>query len=168
MSVEQAGPMDLKTSSTRELLGLYGSILEELLSRGVIRTRNSPVGDYAERLVAKALNGALEPNSTASWDLVTPAGKRVQVKCRVVGPATSRSAKFSPFRSYNFDSSVFVVLEQGTYEVVSAISVPSASVEAKARFSPHVAGASITLGTNLLSLVGARDLTDLVRAAAEA
>lgn len=103
--------------STRELLALYGGILDELLARDVIRTRNSPVGDYAEYVVARALEGVLAPNSTASWDVNTPSGERVQVKCRVVGPGTSRSAKFSPFRSYAFDSCVFVLLDQGTYNV---------------------------------------------------
>lgn len=157
--------MDLRRMSTRELLALYGGILDELLRRGTIRTRNSPVGDYAEALVATALNGTLVPNSTRSWDVTTATGERIQVKCRVVGPKTARSAKFSTFRSFDFDACVFVVLEESTYAVVSAVSVPGPVVSAKARFSQHVAGSSISIGANLLSLDGAVDLTELVRAA---
>lgn len=154
--------------SAREPLALYGGILDELLSRGVIRTRNSPVGDYAEHLVATALDGTLEPNSNRSWDVTTANGEHVQVKCRVIGPKTARSAKFSAFRSFDFDSCTFVVLEESTYAVVSAVSVPGTVVSAKARFSQHVAGSYISIGANLLAFDGARDVTEDVRAAAVA
>lgn len=46
----------LLTSLTHlELLSLHSEILAELHSRGVIRTKNNPVGDYAEWLVSEAL-----------------------------------------------------------------------------------------------------------------
>lgn len=95
------------------------------------------------------------PTPRAPWDVTTATGEHVHIKCRVVGPKTGHSAKFSAFRSYDFDTAVFVVLAESTYEVVSAFSVLSASVEAKARFSGHIAGSFLSIGTNLMSLTGA-------------
>ena len=44
----------LEAVPTAELMSRYAQILEELRHRAVIRTRNSPVGDYAEFLFAKS------------------------------------------------------------------------------------------------------------------
>ncbi len=158
---------DLTGLTSRDLLALYAQILDELMRRNLIRTRNAPAGDYAEALVARALGGTLEPNSTKSWDVTTRTGQRVQVKARVVGPSTHSSAKYSAFRSWAFDTAVFVTFDQGTYEVKSAISVPVDSIEGKARYSSHIAGSMISIGTNLLALPGAEDITTLVRAVSE-
>lgn len=160
---------DLSSLSPRDLLSIYARILDELLRRNLIRTRNAPAGDYAEALVARALNGTLEPNSTKSWDVTTQTGQRVQVKARVVGPSTRMSAKHSVFRSwgFDFDIPVFVTFDQETYVVTSAVSVPVASVEGTARFSSHVAGSTLRIGTNMLALDGAEDITTLVKAASE-
>ena len=54
---------DLSTLSESGLFSLYRAILSELKHRGVIRTENAPVGDYAQYLVATALGGQLAPNS---------------------------------------------------------------------------------------------------------
>jgi hypothetical protein len=50
---------DLSAFSDSGLFSLYRAILSELKCRGVIRTENAPVGDYAEYLVATALGGHL-------------------------------------------------------------------------------------------------------------
>lgn len=65
---------DLSTVSDSGLFSLYQAILGELKHRGVIRTENAPVGDYAEYLVATALGGELAPNSEKSWDVLPSAG----------------------------------------------------------------------------------------------
>lgn len=44
-------------------MNVYADILEELNCRNVVRTYNSPVGDYAEWLVAEKLDFVLEHNS---------------------------------------------------------------------------------------------------------
>lgn len=75
---------DLSTLSESGLFSLYRAILSELKDRGVIRTENAPVGDYAEYLVATALGGQLAPNSEKSWDVLTKDGEKLQVKARVV------------------------------------------------------------------------------------
>ena len=47
--------MTLSDKSTIELMNMYAQILTELKARSVIRTYNSPIGDYAEWLVSKNL-----------------------------------------------------------------------------------------------------------------
>ena len=55
--------MDIKSSTPVELMNLYAEILIELNQRKVVRTYNSPVGDYAEWLVSEKLGYALEHHS---------------------------------------------------------------------------------------------------------
>ena len=74
---------DLSTFGETDLFFLYRAILSELKSRGVIRTENAPVGDYAEYLVVTALGGQLAPNSEKSWDVLSSDGEKLQVKARV-------------------------------------------------------------------------------------
>ena len=71
-------------SSDSGLFSLYRAILAELKSRHLIRTENAPAGDYAEYLVWTALGGKLATNSEKSWDVLTLAGEKLQVKARVV------------------------------------------------------------------------------------
>jgi hypothetical protein len=61
--------MDLPATSSRDLLTTYAQILTLLVDRGVTRSRNAPVGDIAEFLVAKAYAGTLAPPSEKSWDV---------------------------------------------------------------------------------------------------
>jgi hypothetical protein len=81
---------DLSTFSESDLFSLYRAILSELKSRGVIRTENAPVGDYAEYLVAAGLGGQLAPNSEKSWDVLGNDGEKLQVKARVVSDPAGR------------------------------------------------------------------------------
>ena len=64
--------MDMREKSTLELMNMYAEILTELKGRKVVRTYNSPVGDYAEWLVATKLGLILEHNSTKGYDAYDP------------------------------------------------------------------------------------------------
>lgn len=148
--------------STRELLAQYAAILVELRDRAVIRTRNAPLGDYAEYLTQRTFGGELLPNSGKSYDLLDADGQRLQVKARTVGEGVRGSAKFSAFRSFDFDSAVFIAFDLGTYEVVWARLVPREVVESTVRYSPHINGSSVRI--TVASRLGL-DVTDRVRAA---
>jgi hypothetical protein len=50
------------------LLKLHGAVSAELRRRGICRSGNNPVADYAEGLVALRLGLRLAPNSTAGFD----------------------------------------------------------------------------------------------------
>ena len=68
---EEVAPSDDR--SIAELLAGYAGILAELRRRGVVRTNNAPVGDYAEWLAARALGGEIVANaSEKSYDLRLP------------------------------------------------------------------------------------------------
>lgn len=94
-----------------------------------MRTSNKPLGDTAEQIVLAARGGVLEPNSTKSHDATSLDGRRIQVKAmgaRKVG----RAGTFSPFRSFGFDTAVFLVFAGETFEIVLAREVPGADSEA--------------------------------------
>ena len=156
--------IDVHRLDTGALLRTYSQILTELIARGVIRTRNAPAGDLAEYLVAQAYGGQLAPNSEKSWDVRLPAGTRLQVKCRVVADSLVGSQIYSVFRSWDFDSCVFVRLDSATYVVVAAVDVPAESVRLIARRSTHVSGYRVPVRTDFLALPGAVDVTARLQA----
>lgn len=144
-------------SSTVALLRLYGSILDELLRRGIVRSRNAPIGDVAEYLAAIVYRGQLAPPSAKSWDVRAEDGRLLQVKCRVVRP--KQTGNYSFLRSWEFDACVFVELDSASYGVLSAVEVPRAGVESLARASAHVNGSRIRLTDDLRKIAGAADRT---------
>lgn len=135
---------DLATLRVRGLLQLEAAIVYELRGRGLVRTNNKPLGDIAEQVVLAARGGVLEPNSTKSHDVTDQRGRRIQVKAmggRVVG----RSGKFSPFRSFDFDTAVFLIFAAETFELALAREVGADAIEAVARYSAHTNGHQPTL-----------------------
>ncbi len=149
---------DLTSLSVAELLRLYASTLDQLLERGVVRTRNAPAGDLAERLAAIVYGGALAPNSHKSADVLLDDGRTVQVKSRVVG-TESKGGNYSFIRSWDFDLAVFVLFDVATYGVIQAIEVSSDEARAASSFSNHVGADRLRLSENLLAMSTARDLT---------
>lgn len=76
--------------------------MEALRRRGILRSDNTPTGDYAEWLVARSLGLTLENNSTSGYDATNPDGTRYQIKARrLVTPKTSR--QLSPLRRLDQD-----------------------------------------------------------------
>jgi hypothetical protein len=76
-----SGPQ-LQQLPVSELLHLYAQIVEELRNRGVTRSSNNPVADYAEHLCAKALSLVRAPNSAKGFDATDGGGARYQIKGR--------------------------------------------------------------------------------------
>jgi hypothetical protein len=154
---------DLTELSSRKLLALYSQILSELIHRRIIWSRNAPAGDYAELLIAEAFDGRIARGSEKSWD-VRVGDRLLQVKCRVTDTSSTKSQTYSPFRSFGFDSCVFVLLDSVTYEVVSAIEVDREIVEKASSLSAWVAGRRVTV-KQVLALTESRDVTATVRKA---
>jgi len=145
----EAARDDLRHVSVPDLLGRYGAILQELQDRGVVRTRNAPLGDYAEYLAAQVYGGELAANSVKSYDLLAADGRRVQVKARTVGPDTRAGAVFSVFRSFDFDIAVLITFDSATYALRRAREVPAADIEPAGRHSDHVNGRLIRITAGL-------------------
>lgn len=129
----------LTSLSDLELLSLHSEILIELRSRGVIRTKNNPVGDYAEWLVSKALGMTLLSNSSAGADAIDTDNKKVQIKARRVTP-DNPSRQLSALRNYeaaDFDYLIAVIFDE-TYNVLDAYKIPHEVIRDYARHSDYV------------------------------
>lgn len=157
----------LASASPNDMLSGYAAILRTLRERGVVRSANAPVGDYAELRVAQALSGELVENfSVKSYDLDCPDYERVQVKARLVSrPRRSGQLQTSPFRSWDFDHAALVLVDADTYVVEQAVLLPVAAVQAVASHRPHVNGAVVQMNAATMHHSQAVDITDLLRAA---
>jgi hypothetical protein len=150
-----------------ELLAVYGEVMDELRARGVVRTGNSPVGDYAELLFASAFGWALEPNSAAGHDATDSDGLRYQIKGRrLATPASSRqlsAIRRLPERTFDH---LAAVLFDTSFKVTRAILVPHEVVAARARRVEHTNSWTFILDDRVWREPGARDVTAEIAVAA--
>ena len=162
--------MHIESASSRLLLQTYARILTELVDRGVTRSRNAPVGDVAEFLVAAAYEGTLAPPSEKSWDVLDCKGRKIQVKSRLVLADKKGTQQYSPFRSWDFDQCVFVTFDAYSYDVIRGLEVPVDSIRALASPVPHVGAtaARVHTKTAFADLPGTVDVTERLREAMEA
>lgn len=78
------------------------------------------------------------------------------------GRTAGKAGKFSPFRSFDFDTAVFLIFEVQTFELAFAREVSASAVEAVSRYSAHTNGRQPTL--RQIEDAGV-DVTDEMRAA---
>lgn len=168
ISEPEAAPDQFATASVRDLLKLHGAVLDELRRREVVRTSNSPVGDYAELLFATAFGWELESSSAAGHDATDKDGLRYQVKSRRLTKANgSRQLSFLrrlPEKKFDY---LAAVLFDGACQVQRAIILPHEGLEARCRFSKHANGWLFRLEDSCWDMPGARDVTKDIRAAAD-
>ena len=132
---------DPDSMTIRELLATYAAVLRELRDRGVVRTSNSPVGDYAEYLTSIAMGLALNANSNSGCDAVGPDGTRYEIKSRRLATG-SRANRFSAIRNLeanHFDVLV-AVLFRDDFAVERAVCLPREAVERLSFWQRHVNG----------------------------
>jgi hypothetical protein len=135
---------EIKSKSTIELMNVYADILNELISRKVVRTYNSPVGDYAEWLVAEKLNLTLESNSQKGFDAYElKTKKRFQIKSRWErGNPSRQSRELNVIRNYEdnqFDYLIVLIFDKRFF-VKEAYSIPHEVIREYARYSKHQNG----------------------------
>lgn len=129
---------DLRPFTAGGLLAESRVPLARMRELGIVRTANAPAGDFAEWLVAKATGGELAPNSQKGWDVITDDGERIQVKARfVTEPIKAGQRQLSPFRSFDFDSLLVVLLNDAS-PVRRGSSIPRETVEAGALANEYV------------------------------
>lgn len=149
---------------TNELLALHGRVLDQLLGRGVLRTANNPVGDYAEWLVAAALDLTLVRNSSAHYDATDQSGRRFQIKGRrITGVKASR--QLSVIRNLDSDPFDYLagVLFHSDLTLFRACLVPVDVVRARASYRPYVNGWCFFLNDDVWTAKGVEDLTERLR-----
>jgi hypothetical protein len=149
-----------------KLLALYSAILGELRERGIVRSANSPVGDYAEHLFATAFGWQLAGNSSSGHDALDGT-VRYQIKSRRLHRYNS-SRQLSFIRKLPdapFDYLAGVLFNED-YSVWRAAIVPHALLEPNCRFSKHANGWLFKLEDAVWGWPDVRDVTDELRAAA--
>jgi hypothetical protein len=152
--------MDLTGLSVSELLELSRATLRELLRRGMIRSDNAPVGDYAEYLVRLWCRGDQAPPSEKSWDIRHPDGRRLQVKARFVSAPPKRGQnELSVIRSFDFDALIAVLFSDRDFSVLRVVELPVAIVRELAVRAEHVNGWRLRLTPGVLGRAELRDLT---------
>ena len=151
--VQGAGSELVPTLQSANSSASNRTILGELRDREVLRTKNAPVGDYAEWLVARALGvQRLEADSTASYELESEEFGKVQVKSRIV--ATTRrwgSVSDRPIPSDKFDHAALVLINAVDYTVQRAVMLPVAVVQERWNWRKNVNGWTFNMSPPKLS-----------------
>ncbi len=143
--------MDLTQLSIKKLLQTQANIIGELKNREVVRTKNNPIGDFTEWLVAHAYNLELANNSKTGYDATDSSGTKIQIKGRRV-TADNPSRQLSAIRKYedkDFDELIAVIFDE-EFDIVLAVKIPHEVIGDYARFSSHSNGHLLTLKGNIL------------------
>ena len=137
IQAEHAAP-EWSEMGDRQLLAAYGSLMGEMRQRGIVRSANNPVADYAEALVSRALGLSLEVPSRAGFDALGPDGRRYQIKARRL---TARNTSTQVGAIRNLDQRPFDVLAAVAFDaslsVRYAALIPVHIVAEIARYSRH-------------------------------
>jgi hypothetical protein len=159
-------PTGLESATITELLTDYVAIQRELRVRGIARTGNGPVGDYAEHLFSRALGLTLEPNSNAEFDAHDPATHlRYEIKARRLTSA-KRSAQLSALRGLTerrFDM-LAVLLFAPDFSVDTAVLIAHELVMQQATYIAHTNSSRLVVTPALLALPEIKDVTRVLRA----
>ena len=160
---------EIHAATVRTLLQMHGAIMDTLRERGILRTGNAPLGDYAEYLFSLAFGWTLEANSAAGHDAVDGQGGRYQIKARrVLNPKSSKhqlgAIRRLPEQPFDF---LAAALFDAGYGVLKAVLVPHKLVLERATYVPHVNGWRLMLDEKLWSNPTVIDVTVPLRRAAE-
>lgn len=156
----------IRNATPRALLELQAAAVDELRARGIARTANAPLGDYAEALFAHALGWTLLGNSTLGHDAVDTAGLRFQIKARRLADisASRQLGAIRRLEGCQFDL-LAAILFDARFDVVAAALIPHAIVEAAAKPTTHTNSWRLMMTDRLIAAPGVRDVTDVLRAA---
>lgn len=154
--------VDISAKSNEELMNLYSQILDELNERKVVRTHNSPVGDYAEWLVCNRLGYRIENNSNKGYDAVdVESNQRIQIKSRWVrGPLNK--IVLSPIRERNllgFDELVVLLFDEN-FGIRHVFRMPPIVVAEYGKWRPHINGYLLRMSKGLLDDERVREITN--------
>ena len=138
--------VDLKQLPASGLIAVHTSVVNELLARHLGRTRTAPAAELPDLLVAEVYGDEASR-------------RRLLVRSRMQLPSDRPSATYSPISDWDFDAAVFLVLDATTCGVIKAMEVPVGQVKTMASAKSGQDVARIRVDVDLLSLVGARDVT---------
>jgi hypothetical protein len=119
-----------------DLLAKHVAVMDELRSRGVLRTENNPTGDVAEYLFCNAFGWAQAPNSAKAFDATDAAGVRYQIKGRRISNR-SKSRQLSAIRDIAGFDILAGVLFDHHYKIKRAGLIPSSVVAGMSTIDRH-------------------------------
>ncbi len=154
------GLKEFTGESNLDLLRLHARVIDELRRRCVLRSKNNPVGDYAEWLVASRLGMTLEGKSNAGYDAVDAAGVRFQIKARRV-TSDNGSRQMGVIRKLedgHFDKLVGILFD-ADFSVLSAYMIPHAMITEYATYKSHPNGHVLHLRGKLLEDERVQEIT---------
>jgi hypothetical protein len=125
----------------------------------VVRTKNNPVGDYTEWLVARGLGLELANNSVAGFDGIDRDGVKIQIKGRRITP-DNNSRQLSAIRnleSQDFDQLAAVIFDEN-YNILDAVIMPHEVIGDYASYRAHTNAHILHLRGAILSDPRVRDI----------
>ena len=142
----------LRSLTDKELLRLYGDLIEELRLRKLVRSSNNPVSDYAEKIVCERMNLSLQRGSNKGYDaLDEKTGLKYQIKTRRL-TRHNKSRQLSVIR--NLDQKLFdfliAVLFDESLEPQEIWRIPRETIPKYSRYSPHQNGHILILAGKIL------------------
>jgi hypothetical protein len=155
---------DWSTQKDADLLLVYASLIEELRSRGIVRSSNNPVADFTEFLVARALGLTLLGKSAAGHDATDTSGVRYQIKGRRP-TEQNKSVQLSIIRNLSsrpFDM-LAAVIYSPTFSVSYAGLIPIEVVSELGHFSKHSNGQVFHFRRSVLKDPRVTDITGTLR-----
>lgn len=161
--------IDIDSINSRDLLILYSDILEALLQRGITRSNNNPIGDYAESLAAKALGLSVEKASNKGYDAVDRDGQTYEIKARRITKHNG-SRMLSAIRQLDENHFDFLIgiLFNADFTIQRACLIPCQVVKQIASYRKHTNAWIVRLEDHVWSLDGVRDITRELTMAVEA
>lgn len=162
-----SGNADLAQLTVPQLLGLHGSVMDELRRREIVRSSNNPASDYAELLFCRAFGWRREGNSASGHDAVDSEGRRYQIKARRL-TAQNTSRQLSALRRLPdrpFDALAGILFDSG-YSVLKAAIIPVELVIERSARVEHTNSWKFLLRDEIWTVAGVRDVTPTLRTAA--
>ena len=129
-----------------------------------MRTKNNPVGDYAEWLVSTLMGFELASNSNCGFDALDNAVKRYQIKARYITPdnKSRRLGVIWNLNDANFDQVIAVRFDKD-YSVEVALMVPHEVIADYATYRERVNGHIMHLRGKILSDSPVVDITNRLK-----
>ncbi len=146
------------TMAEVELLQTHSEVIAELKRRGVVKTKNNPVGDYTEWLVCNRLGLRPQPNSRAAYDATDPQCIRYQIKGRCSGDNSVQFSSIRNLEQHGFDFVIAVIFHED-YSVRLAVKIPHTVVPQLARYQAHTNGYNLILTSRTVELDGIEEIT---------
>jgi hypothetical protein len=144
--------IDLKNLEKRDLLQLYGRLMEELRQRKLIRSSNNPVSDYAEKIVCEKLKLSIQGKSSKGYDAIDEkSGIKYQIKARRV-TSHNKSRQLGVIRNLDqklFDYLIAVIFDE-SFKPIEIWRIPRETIPKYARYSQHQNGHILVLAGKVL------------------